>query len=262
MMLLRFLNSLFSNLQYKVREVVVAESSGILNVNANVKAIYPFLTYLEGTKRLSQVHNIDNAYSHVVFPSQNEQQQPQQRQQQRQQEKKVEYILHAEEDWEILRPVPVQKSIDVLRADPNVSVVVLCAPYPLGSDFHHIEEWPAGQTAGIGGMGLMKLETAYGWGHFTWNPGLRRVSDFLNITKGSYSRWDGSWKSNQEFKDETMKAGVPWVKKHFIQREFRINWLFRPHRLAMFNDSLVDGAYTMHCKDSFTIKEKGFTAFD
>jgi hypothetical protein len=225
------LDSLFEVNTYKFRAVLIAEASGVLNVNADVVSKYPFVTVLGGARR-SQVENIDAAYAQVKTP----------------------YILHFEEDWLVFRDGFVKRSIAVLGRFPKVSVVSLHA---VGSS-----EWQKIEGEELmPGVGYMKRDTSGGWGYFTWGAGLRRMSDYLLV--GDYRRYNASWKSNGLLQQEARAESIN-IKKHFIHREWKINWLYKSKgfRVALFNDSLPYAKHSPISKEVHVPDERGSSPFE
>jgi hypothetical protein len=74
------------------------------------------------------------------------------------------YIFHLEDDWQFVESGFLEKSFEILEQDPSViSVMVRNDQHP--------------------------IDYAKGWGHFSFNPGLRRLSDYRRL--GSYGRHTG-----------------------------------------------------------------------
>lgn len=233
--LLALLESMLRWNQYKFRAVLIAEASGRLSVNEAVVRRFPELTYLSCATRRSQVENIDAAYATVKTP----------------------YILHFEEDWLVFRTGFVERSLQVLERYPNVSVVSL---HNVGEN-----EWQQVDEALEGGAGLMKRDLRGGWGYFTWGAGLRRLSDYRAIGS-NYMQYNHTWKSNAQLQAEARSEGVG-IKKHFIHREWKINWLMkaRGFRVALFNDTQLLGPYAKHApmdKEKHVPDEKGASPFE
>ena len=233
-LLLALLDGLFAHEAFAFRAVLIAEASGVANANAEAVSKYPFVTVVGGPRR-SQVDNIDAAYALV----------------------RSKYILHFEEDWVVHRGGFVQRSIAVLDAFPTVSVVSLHAVG--SSEFQQID---AELAPGLG-VGFMRRDTSGGWGYFTWGAGLRRLSDYQLV--GDYKRWNATaWKNNAMLQAEARREGVS-IKKHFIHREWKINWLYKAKgfRVAMFNDS---APYASHAppqgRDKHVPDERGASPFE
>ena len=88
------------------------------------------------------------------------------------------------------------------------------------------------------------------------------MKDYLDIGSNYRQYNHSSWKSNAELQNEARHAGFH-IKKHFIHREWKINWLMREKgfRVALFNDSSVE--YARHVGGGRHVKdEKGVSPFD
>ena len=104
-------------------------------------------------KRLGQVKAIDKAYQTVT----------------------TDFIFHLEDDWEFYREGFIEESLPILIAYPKIITVWL-------RDLADTN----GHPTVIGEKDFRYLSTAYNWKGFTWNPGLRRLSDYKRI--GSYGK--------------------------------------------------------------------------
>lgn len=233
--LLGLLDSMLKFNTFKFRVILVAEASGRVRVNDAVVKKYPYLTYLHCRERRSQVENIDAAYAVVATP----------------------YILHFEEDWLVFRDGFVERSLCLLEKFLKVSVVSL---HNVGeNEFQQIDE------VLIAGSGLMKRDLFGGWGYFTWGAGMRRLSDYQAIG-GNYQQYNHTWKSNAQLQNEARKEGIN-IKKHFIHREWKINWLYKEKgfRVALFNDTQLHGPYAKHSpidKEKHVPDVKGASPFE
>lgn len=110
--------------------------------------------WLPNRPKLGQVPSIDKAYSGVH----------------------TEYIFHCEDDWEFLATGFLEESYKILEKYPTVAQVSLWDRYiPAIEDsrFSCKISQPRYQEV---------------WGGLTWNPGLRRLSDYKKIF-GTFSRY-------------------------------------------------------------------------
>jgi hypothetical protein len=86
------------------------------------------------------------------------------------------YIFHCEEDWLFTRPSFIEKSIEILEANPMILQVHLREQndvnghpvVPICEDFDILEHGKKGSR----------------WHGFSFNPGLRRLSDYKRIHGG------------------------------------------------------------------------------
>ncbi len=188
-LLVQTLDSFLKYNTYPIREFIVIED-GEADKNLALKDRYrqwDFKWLSTGTQ-VGQIAAIDTAYSSV----------------------ETDYIFHCEDDWEFYAPGFIEKSLAVLKhnpeilqvwiralADTNNSPVMDCIffageiPYRLIQPGYHTEEWGT-------------------WHGFSFNPGLRRRRDYLSI--GSFGALDPlrqkkSYEVEREASDFYMKQG-------------------------------------------------------
>ncbi|HKB95659.1 MAG TPA: SEC-C domain-containing protein, partial [Rhizomicrobium sp.] len=89
-------------------------------------------------------------------------------------------IFHLEDDWEFYRPDFMQKSRAFLERDPQILLVQLRAWNDTGG--HPISEAAPDHSFGVMATGYCDC-----WHGFTFNPGLRRLSDYQRLG-GSYEK--------------------------------------------------------------------------
>ena len=102
--------------------------------------------------RVGQVVAIDMAYAQVDTP----------------------LVFHLEDDWEFYRPGFMEPSREVLRVDPSCIVVNLRA-------WNDLNDQPLSFAAPDRSFGVVATEFREIWHGFTWNPGLRRMSDYRRL---------------------------------------------------------------------------------
>lgn len=102
------------------------------------------------------------------------------------------HIFHLEDDWQFVESGFLEKSFEILEQDPSVHSVMV------RNDQHPID-------------------TATGWGCFSFNPGLRRLSDYQQL--GSYGRHTG-------YSPDDRSAELTLSKLH-RERGFHLGWLPR-----------------------------------
>jgi hypothetical protein len=108
----------------------------------------------EDWDRLGQVRNIDRAYERV----------------------KTTYVAHWEDDWETTAGGWLRQSIDILHTYPKILQVWLRAHDDTNG--HPIVK--------LRPFNVPTMSTDFAWKGFSWNPGLRRLSDWKRI--GGYSK--------------------------------------------------------------------------
>jgi GT2 family glycosyltransferase len=163
------------------------------------------LRWLSTGKRIGQIPAIDAAYRHVD----------------------TEFIFHCEDDWEFTAPGFIEKSLAVLESNPAIlqvwirsltdtnehPILPYClfagdVRYRLMQPRHHTEEWGT-------------------WHGFSFNPGLRRRSDYLAI--GPYASFGQDGKK----------------PSHEIEREISAHYLERGRLAAILADNNGRG-YVRH----------------
>ena len=114
--------------------------------------------YFRTGERVGQVALIDRAYAKVTTP----------------------FIFHLEDDWEFYRPGFLQKSRAFLESDPKILLVQLRAWNDTGGH-------PISHAAPDRSFGVMATGYCDCWHGFTFNPGLRRLSDY-QLLGASYEK--------------------------------------------------------------------------
>lgn len=116
---------------------------------------------IHNTGKLGQVKAIDIAYQYIT----------------------TEYFLHCENDWLFTRPGFIEKSLAVLEANPKILTVWLrdmndTNTHPVETDKTY-SIYDTNLENKITDYYLMGINALGGnWHGFTWNPGLRRLSDY------------------------------------------------------------------------------------
>jgi SEC-C motif/Glycosyl transferase family 2 len=107
-------------------------------------------------ERIGQIAAIDLAYSHVQTP----------------------YIFHLEDDWEFYRTGFTEKSRSILESEPLTVLVWLRA-------WNDTNGHPLSFVAPDRSRGVLAPNFEGVWHGFTFNPGLRRLSDYKRL--GSFT---------------------------------------------------------------------------
>ncbi len=164
-LLLLTLNSFFKFNTYPVKKVIITEDSGILDINKEVKKEYPNLTYIEDSVNVGQIRSIDRAYAIVDTP----------------------FIFHLEEDWEFYQSGFIELSLEILKTKPRVSAV-MCIE-------HCFRYRPDPNNPKFLVCGNPK------WGYYSFNPGLRRLSDYKTLCNGAFGNFT-TWNRNRPVRSE------------------------------------------------------------
>ncbi|MET3461299.1 glycosyltransferase family 2 protein [Variovorax atrisoli] len=111
-------------------------------------------------RRAGQVNAIDTAYAQVTTP----------------------YVFHLEDDWEFYKPGFIEKSKALLDLDPSTMQVWLRA-------WDDTNGHPLSFQSDDDMFGVIALDVHGVWSGFSFNPGLRRISDYKKLgTYGAVQR--------------------------------------------------------------------------
>jgi hypothetical protein len=171
----------------------------------------PFLGYpidwISTGQRVGQIAAIDYAYSRVTTP----------------------YVFHMEDDWLFYRSGFIEKSLHVLQANPKCIQVQIRALNDLMG--HPIEEHPY-TSHGVEWrrMALDYFGEEGDWHGFCFNPGLRRLSDYISV--GGYGI------------HTTFDLKIPWLAESALSKLYRRRDFFA----AVLSDDNGSG-YVRHTGD-------------
>jgi GT2 family glycosyltransferase len=162
------ITSLFKTNTYPFAEIIIVDNSTDINASIHLQKIFEphktKTTLLLNKKNIGQVAAIDLAYKHVF----------------------TEYIFHTEDDWKYTGSSYIEKSLDVLKYDNFISNVNIRYRFDgeKGSDhpFNPLQKTSTGTEYHIYQQNYLGM-----WHGFSWNPGLRRLSDYKKIG-GSYKK--------------------------------------------------------------------------
>lgn len=146
---------------YPIDKVIIIDNSVRVDaydiISSIVKDI-PNVQIIINDENIGQVGSIDKAYSLV----------------------ETKYIFHCEDDWEFHRTGFIEKSIDILETDPNIANVNIRDRFDGSKGSNHpIED--EHRSIGNNTYYLYTLNHLGVWHGFSWNPGLRRLSDYNSI---------------------------------------------------------------------------------
>ena len=93
----------------------------------------------------------------------------------------TQYIFHCEDDWQFTKHSFIEKSIPILEENPKIILVALRAHNDTNGQSieYHNEDFD-----------LMSLNFNGIWHGFTFNPGLRRLSDYLLVKPYESVGWE------------------------------------------------------------------------
>lgn len=144
---------------YPINKIIIIEDSGNLEIYKIIpKSWGEYCQIIINEEKLGQIKSIDLAYSYI----------------------ETEYVFHCEDDWVFYRSGFIEDSLKVLKKDSSILQVWLRSfendisqYYP----FHYL-----GKQRNIENIIYNNLESSHEiWKGFSFNPGLRRLKDYLAI---------------------------------------------------------------------------------
>lgn len=173
-LLRRTLASFFLYNTYPLSEVIITEDSG-QSLPSWIWGYHPYLTLLNPRNNVGQVASIDRAYSLVRTP----------------------YVFHCEDDWEFYREGFIEESLQALESDPKCIALWLRETWDTNT--HPIE-------------GDRLVSGYQGWYGFTWNPSLKRMSDYWKLFSYAacarhYTEMSSAWMAEKAVGEEYHRHG-------------------------------------------------------
>lgn len=153
------IRSFLKHNDYPLDELIIIEDSddkGIYEVEPALDGV-KYRIILNG-KNIGQIASIDKAYAGIAS----------------------DYILHMEDDWLFTKNGFVAGAVEVLEQEPNVILVSVRDDADMP---RYVRSLRTRQTATAGYKRLFP-ELHFLWHTFTFNPGLRRTSDYRAISGG------------------------------------------------------------------------------
>jgi hypothetical protein len=150
-----------------IREIFITEDCGKEEVrNCLPEHWREHTTFFINHPQLGQLSSIDLAYEHVQTP----------------------WIFHCEDDWAFYRPGFVEESLILLEAQPQALQVWLrSAAHDLAVHSPYIS---LGERQVVAGIPCYRMVSGKAdWQGFSFNPGLRRLSDYQK--HAPYCRFKG-----------------------------------------------------------------------
>jgi len=166
---------------YPVEKIIIKENSGILEskevLERMVKKYEDNFQIIVNDTNIGQVASIDKAYGFI----------------------ETEYIFHSEDDWEFFDSNFIEKSIDVLKEDPKIININLRVRFDGERGSMHPLEPFTKQTKNGTIYHEYTRDYLNEWHGFSWNPGLRRLSDY-NLIK-PYINYNNEQGVGQKYRD-------------------------------------------------------------
>lgn len=141
---------------YPIAKYIIVDDSADIEFHKKIKEEFgSIFEIICNEKREGQIASIDKAYSKV----------------------NTEYIFHLEDDWQFYKKSFIEPSLEILKSDAKILQVWLreindTNGHPIESDNYN-----------IGDVNYLRVAlNYYGYHGFSFNPGLRRLSDY-NLIK-------------------------------------------------------------------------------
>lgn len=169
---------------YPIDKFIVIENGYYPQIEADLVDIFEGIDDVEfiiNEENIGQVASIDKAYSHV----------------------NTDYIFHCEDDWKFVAGGFIEESLQVLKELPYVGNVNIRMRSDGSKGSYHPIEKSGNLSSGLE-YSLYQTDYFGVWHGFSWNPGLRRLSDY-NIIK-PYKQYQNEQGVNQKMKDLGFRA--------------------------------------------------------
>jgi hypothetical protein len=169
-LLTRTLDSFLELNTYPIHRYIIHEDSGNQETINKIKERYGhFCEIIVPEKGRCQVEAVDRLYNLVD----------------------TEYIFHCEEDWLFLNnPNFMSESLSILKKYPDINQVWL------RNDAQR--DWIEPQINFIDNIPFCRVKAPHlgVWNGFSWNPGLRRKSDYVRMFPNGFSEFRGDASKN------------------------------------------------------------------
>ncbi|WP_288349915.1 glycosyltransferase [uncultured Thalassospira sp.] len=110
----------------------------------------------------------------------------------------TEFVFHCEDDWEFYRPGFIEDSIKVLDAEPTILQTWHRSEEDINSSRPKFDLYDHRTVDGVG-YRRVKVEDGWEWGYFSFNPGLKRMSDYHLI--GDYGKYKSEIDINVAYRE-------------------------------------------------------------
>ena len=180
------LESFFAFADIAIDNFIVYDDSG-KQIPESLKNQYPQIKFIEGTEKVGQIKAIDILYSHV----------------------KNEYIFFQEDDWSFFKTGIIGQSLDILEKEPKIMQVWIRSQNDRNG---HPATGVPRMTINRTRYQMMSSDYRGQWSGHSFNPGLRRLSDYQNLFPNGYAgvttfNIKEPWKSEIEVGQVYKKAG-------------------------------------------------------
>jgi hypothetical protein len=180
------LESFFAFADMPIDNFIVYDDSG-KQIPESLKNQYPQIKFIDGIEKVGQIKAIDILYSHV----------------------KNEYIFFQEDDWSFFKTGFIGQSLDILEKEPKIMQVWIRSQNDRNG---HPATGVPRMTLNRTRYQMMNSDYRGQWSGHSFNPGLRRLSDYQNLFPNGYAgvttfNIKEPWKSEIEVGQVYKKAG-------------------------------------------------------
>lgn len=185
-LLAKTLESFFQFADLPIDNFIIYDDSG-KQIPESLKTQYPQIKFIEGVEKVGQIKAIDILYSYV----------------------KNEYIFFQEDDWSFFKTGFIGQSLDILEKEPKIIQVWIRSQNDRNG---HPATGVPRMTPNRTRYQMMSSDYRGQWSGHSFNPGLRRLSDYKNFFPNGYSgvttfNIKEPWKSEMEVGQVYKKAG-------------------------------------------------------
>jgi hypothetical protein len=173
----RTMDSFISHNTYPIDKYIITEDSTIAGLNDKLIVKYSDLNieWIINETRKGQIESIDNMYSKIG----------------------TDYIFHCEDDWLFTQDSFIEKSMEILDNNSNILLVWLRA---------HNDTNGHPVTIYNNDYDLINYNYLVAWHGFTFNPALRRLSDYKLVAP--YSSVGHEYDLSIRYKELGFKAAI------------------------------------------------------
>lgn len=174
------LDSFFKHNTYPISKFIIVEDSGKPDLFTFLEK-YP-VEVIFNPENIGQVKSIINAYSQVDTP----------------------YVFHCEDDWKFYRSGFIEQSLEILESDSKILQVWIRSTQDTNG--HPMEQGFKRTPSGLR-YRMLILNHMKRWHGFSFNPGLRRMADYVPYNKITSFEGKGNSGAEQEIGEYYYKKG-------------------------------------------------------
>ena len=165
------IDSFFQLNSYPIESFIVTEDSTNLDMKKNIENEYKDkIKLIFNEKNLGLIQSIDNMYNMV----------------------ETEYIFHSEDDYKYDgNPNFIQESIDILKENNNINQIWIrhLSNYTVSHGKRMLDRLESETLQTSTGVKYRMVKNNGPWCGFSFNPGLRRLSDYKKLFPNGYSEY-------------------------------------------------------------------------